>query len=171
LKEKLSTAIDYPVFIVNEDGFFKVRVMGFSSQEQMEKLYPALDFLGLKNLWVLPVKKQEEITAQSVVQPDTAREPISENTALPAVEEEVPDTSKPAIALQVDVFHEKSEALKAQKKIRAKLNLPVEIVQEWEYYKVFVTGFHTTDEADKYHSALAKLGFPKISLIKNFNGK
>ncbi len=169
LKEKLSTAIDYPVFIVNEDGFFKVRVTGFSSQEQMEKLYPALAFLGLKNLWVLPVKKQEEILPQA--QLDTARKPVSENTALPAVEEEVPDTSRPAIALQVDVFHEKSEALKAQKKIMAKLNLPVEIVQEWEYYKVFVTGFHTTDEADKYHSALAKLGFPKISLIKNFNGK
>lgn len=171
LKEKLSTAIDYPVIIVNEDGFFKVRVTGFSSQEQMEELYPTLAFLGLKNFWVLPVKKQEEIIPQAVVQPDTARKPESENTALPAVEEKVTDTSKPAIALQVDVFHDKSEALKAQKKIMAKLNLPVEIVQEWEYYKVFVTGFHTTDEADKYHSALAKLGFPKISLIKNFTKK
>lgn len=171
LREKLSTAINYPVIIVNEDGFFKVRVTGFSSQEQMEELYPTLAFLGLKNFWVLPVKKHEEIIPQAIIQTDTAGKPVSENIALPAVDGGVADTSRPAIALQVDVFHDKSEALSAQKKIMAKLNLPVEIVQEWEYYKVFVTGFRTTDEAEKYYSALAKLGFPKISLIKNYNKK
>ena len=57
LKEKLSTLLDKHVILVNEDGFFKVRITGFSSQEEMEEFYPTLAFLGVKNFWVLPVKK------------------------------------------------------------------------------------------------------------------
>jgi len=168
LKEKLSAIIDKPVIIVTEDGFFKVRITGFSSQEEMEEFYPTLAFLGMKNFWVLPVKKQEEIIPQAVVQPDTAKKTVSENTVLPVVAEETPVVSQQTIVLQVDVFHDKSEALDAQKIITTKLNLPVEIVQEYGYYKVFVTGLHTTDEANKYFSAIAKLGYPKISLIENY---
>jgi uncharacterized protein YutD len=168
LKEKLSAIIDKPVIIVTEDGFFKVRITGFSSQEEMENFYPTLAFLGMKNFWVLPVKKPEEIIQQTVVQPDTAKRTVSENTVLPVVAEETPVVSQPTIVLQVDVFHDKSEALDAQKIITTKLNLPVEIVQEYGYYKVFVTGFHTTDEANKYFSAISKLGYPKISLIENY---
>jgi hypothetical protein len=171
LKEKLSAILDKPVILIAEDGFFKVRITGFSSQEEMEKFYPTLAFIGLKNFWVLPVKKQEEIRPQAVIQPDTTRQLISEDTVFPVVSEEIPVASQPVITLQVGVFHDKSEALNAQKMITTKLNLPVEIVQEWEYYKVFVTGFHTTDEANKYCSALAKLGFPKISLIENYKKK
>jgi uncharacterized protein YutD len=168
LKDRLSALLDKPVDLVAEDGFFKVRLTGFSNQEEMGKLYPTLALLGIKNLWVLPVKKQEEIKPQAVVQPDTTNKPISENAALPVVAEEIPVVSQPTIALQVEVFHDKTKALNAQKRITTKLNLSVEIVQEWEYYKVFVTGFYTTDEASKYYPALAKLGYHDISLIENY---
>jgi len=171
LKGRLSAVLDKTVIIVAEDGFFKVQITGFSGQEEMEKLYPALSFLGIKNFWVLPVKKQEEIKPQAVMQPDTAKKPESENASLPDVAEEISIAPQPAIALQVEVFHNESKALKAQKRITTKLNLPVEIVQEWEYYKVFITGFYTTEEAKKYYSALAKLGYPQISLIENFRKK
>ena len=83
LKSRLSAVLDKTVIIVAEDGFFKVRVTGFSGQEEMEKLYPALSFLGIKNFWVLPVKKQEEIKPQALMQPDTAKKPESENKSLP----------------------------------------------------------------------------------------
>jgi len=171
LKQKLSAILNYPVILVTEDGFFKVRITGFSNQEEMEKLYPTLAFLGLKNLWVLPVRENEEINPQVVLQPDTIETPVIENTALPVVGEEISVPPKPSIALQVDVFHEKSKALEAQKRISAALKLPVEIVQEWEYYKVFVTGFLTTEEAHNYYSTLAKLGYPQISLIENYKKK
>ena len=127
LKQRLSAILNYPVILVTEDGFFKVRITGFSNQEEMEKLYPTLAFLGMKNIWVLPVKKQEEIESLAVVQPDTAKKPVSENTALPVVAEEVSVASQPSIALQIDVFHNKSRALNAQKKITTKLNLPVRL--------------------------------------------
>jgi len=171
LKEKLSAVLNNPVTVVAEDGFYKVQVTGFSSQEEMEKLYPTLAFIGLKNFWVLPVKKQEEIEPQAVEQPDTTKKLDSENVVLPVVEEEIPVLSQPVIALQVDVFHNKTDALTAQKRIKSKLNLPVEIVQEWEYYKVFVVGFKSIEEANKYHSAIAKLGYPQISLIENYRKK
>ena len=171
LKNKLSAILNESVFLVTEDGFFKVRIKGFSSQEDIEKLYPTLAFLGLKNIWVLPVKKPEEINPQAVVQPDTTKKPESESTAFPVLTEEIPDVSQPTFALQVEVFHNKSKALNAQKKITTKLKLPVEIVQEWEYYKVIVTGFYTADEANKYFSSIAILGYPNISLIENYKKK
>jgi hypothetical protein len=171
LKEKLTHFLDKPVILVIEDGYFKVQITGFSSQEEMENLYPSLAFLGLKNFWVLPVKKHEEIEPQAVAQPDTLKIPISENAALPVPPEELAVLSQPSIALQVDVFHDKSQALNAQKRISSKLNLTVEIVQEWEYYKVFIVGFKSTEEANKYYSALAKLGYPQISLIENYRKK
>jgi hypothetical protein len=77
--------------------------------------------------------------------------------------------SQPIVVLQIDVFRNKFEAMNAQKIITSKLNLPVEIIQEWNYYKVFVTGFHSTEEANKYFIAIAQLGYRKISLIVNYN--
>ena len=168
LKEKLSAVLDKPVRVVTEDGFYKVQITGFLSQEEMENLYPTLAFLGLKNFWVLPVKKKEEINPEAMIQPDTIKETAVEYRAFPVTSDEAPVDSLPSIALQIEVYHDRSEALDAQKRIKAKLNLPVEIVQEWEYYKVFVTGFKSTEEANKYYPDIAKLGFPKISLIEHY---
>jgi hypothetical protein len=168
LKEKLYALLDKTVFIVNEEGFFKVRIKGFSGEEEMEKFYSTLAFLGMKDFWVLPVKKREEITQQKVEQTDTIIKPGSEKTALPVVGDSTSVLSPPNIVLQIDVFHNKSEALNAQKTITTKLNLTVEIVQVWKYYKVFVTGLRTRDEANKYFIEIAKLGYPKISLIMNY---
>jgi len=168
LKEKLSAVLDKPVRIVTEDGFYKVQITGFTSQEEMENLYPTLAFLGLKNFWVLPVKKKEDINPEAFVQPDTIKETVVEDPVYPVTADEAPVDSIPSIALQIEVYHNKTEALDAQRRITTKLNLPVEIVQEWEYYKVFVTGFKSTEEANKYYPDIAKLGFPKISLIEHY---
>ena len=168
LKDKLYAILDKTVNIVTEDGFFKVRIKGFSGEEEMEKFYSTLAFLGMKDFWVLPVKKREEITQQKVEQTDTIIKSGSEKTTLPVVGEKTPALSQHDIVLQIDVFHNKSEALNAQKIITTKLNLNVEIVQVWKYYKVFVTGLRTRDEANKYFIEIAKLGYPKISLIMNY---
>jgi hypothetical protein len=171
LKEKLSAVLDKPVIVVAEGGFYKVQITGFSSQEEMEKLYPTLAFLGLKNFWVLPVKKKEEFNPELSVQPDSIKEKAIEEPTFPVTPEETPVDSLPSIALQIEVYHDKTEALDAQRKITTKLKLPVEIVQEWEYFKVFVTGFKSIDEANKYYPDIAKLGFPKISLIEHYKRK
>ncbi|HBC77214.1 MAG TPA: hypothetical protein DEO60_01245 [Bacteroidales bacterium] len=168
LKGKLLAVLDYPVTVVIENGFYKVQITGFTSQEEMEKLYPTLAFLGLKNFWVLPVRKREEINVEAIMLPDTPGETIVRNPDTPVIADDPPIDSIPSIALQIEVYRDKSEAIDAQRIIKTKLNLPVQIVQEWEYYKVFVTGFKTVEEANKYYPDLAKLGFPKISLIEHF---
>jgi hypothetical protein len=168
LKEKLSAIIDKPVTIITEDGFYKVRLTGFSGVEEMEKFYSTLAFLGIKDFWILPVKGKENISQQTDVQPDTTIKPMSENAVLQVVSEKAPTLTHPDIVLQIDVFHNKTEAMNAKKIITSKLKLPVEIVEEWGYYKVFVTGFHTIEEANKSFTAIAQLGYSKISLIENY---
>jgi len=73
--------------------------------------------------------------------------------------------AEPSISLQVAVFHRKFEALKAQRRIINKLKLNVEIVQEYDYYKVIVTGFYTREETYKYYPELAGLGYSNIFMI------
>jgi uncharacterized protein YutD len=169
LKEKLYAILDKTVIIVKEDGFFKVRLKGFSGDEEIEKFYSTLAFLGIKDFWVLPVRKREEITQQKIGQTDTVIIPGSEKSVLPVESKKTPALSQPEVVLQIDVFRNKSEATNAQRIITSKLNLHVEIVQEWNYYKVFVTGFHTIDEANKSFIAIAQLGYRKISLIVDYN--
>jgi hypothetical protein len=74
--------------------------------------------------------------------------------------------SQPTISLQVAVYQKQSQALQAKRRITSKLNLPVEIVQQWEYYKVIVTGFYSREETYKYYPELAGIGYPNITLIE-----
>jgi hypothetical protein len=73
---------------------------------------------------------------------------------------------EPTISLRVATYYKQSQALRAQRKIHSKLNLPVEIVKKWDSYIVIITGFYTREETYKYYPELAGLGFPGISLIE-----
>lgn len=167
LKDKLSSLLDKPVVIINEDGYHKVQITGFENLEEIEKFLPKLGFLGQKDIWVPPVKKQAEVIPPVKVQPDTAKKVVEEKVEIPVVEEK-PAIPEPTIALQVGVFHSKTRALRAQRRIISKLNLPVEIIQQWDYYHVIVTGFFTKEETYKYYPELTGLGYPGISLIENY---
>lgn len=72
----------------------------------------------------------------------------------------------PVISLQVGVFYKKSEAEKARKKIMSKLNVPVKVVEQWEYFRVIITGFHSREETYQYYPDLAGLGFSGPTLIE-----
>jgi hypothetical protein len=73
---------------------------------------------------------------------------------------------EPTISLQVAVFYKQSKAIRAQRKISAKLKLPVQVVKQWDYYKVIIRGFYNREETYKYYPELAGLGYPGISLIE-----
>jgi cell division protein FtsN len=72
----------------------------------------------------------------------------------------------PQVSMQVGIFYKKAEAERARKRIMSKLNLPVEVVQQWEYFRVIITGFHSREETYQYYPELAGLGYPNISLIE-----
>lgn len=73
---------------------------------------------------------------------------------------------EPSIAIQVSVFYKKSEALRAQRRISSKLKLPVEIVEQWEFYRVIIPGFNTREETYRYYPELAGLGYPGVTIIE-----
>ncbi len=50
----------------------------------------------------------------------------------------------------------------------SKLNLPVEIVKQYDYYHVIVTGFYTREETYPYYPELAEIGYPGVTLIENY---
>jgi len=55
LRERLSDLLNKTVVIVPSDGYFKVRITGFTSSEEMEKSFLHLGCLELKNIWVFRV--------------------------------------------------------------------------------------------------------------------
>ena len=167
LRERLSYLLNKTVIIEPADGYFKVRITGFTSFEDMEKLLPTLGLLGIKNIWIFSPKKIENINSQNVVQKDSSIKTESDKINLPLVTEEKPVLAETTINLQVGIFHSRSEALRAQRRINSKLNLPVEIVKEWEYYIVFITGFKTREEIFKYYPKLAALGYPDSFMVDN----
>ena len=72
---------------------------------------------------------------------------------------------EPKVSLLVGTFTKRTQALRAKKRIEKKLNLPVEIVQQWDYYRVIVKGFFTPEESYRFYPELAGLGYDTISLI------
>lgn len=170
LKERLSALLNKKVIIEIVDSYFKVRITGFTSLEEMENLIPTLGLLGIKKIWIFRFKKKEDIIPQVALQTDTSLKTIKDKINLPAISEEKPVLAEPTINLQVGIFHKRSEALRAQRIITSKLNLPVEIVREWEYYIVFITGFKTREEMFKYYPKLAALGYPDSFMIDSNKG-
>jgi cell division protein FtsN len=170
LRDRLTATINKPVIIVPEDGFYKVRITGFENLEEIEKLIPALDFLGLNDLWIPPVTKEEVVTPPAMTEADSIGKAVIEKPQLPVLEEK-PVVTEPTYALQVGVYRKKIQALRAQRKIMSKLKLPVDIVEQWGYYHVVVTGFFTKEETYRYFPELTGLGYPGISLIENYRKK
>ncbi|NSW94429.1 MAG: SPOR domain-containing protein [Bacteroidales bacterium] len=171
LRDMLASKIDKPVSIVSKDGYHKVRITGFETAEEMLKLVPVLNLLGHRDIWILPLRRPEvPVEAPpAVIAPDTTRIPV-EQVEVPVIEEE-PAKPEPTVALQVAIFYRKSQALRAQRRITSKLGLPVEIVEQWGYYHVLVTGFFTREETYRFYPELAALGYPGVTLIENYKSQ
>jgi cell division protein FtsN len=183
LRDRVSAGFDKKVRIDYEDGYYKVRIVGIPILDQtvldeMKKLEGSIGKLGLKDIWILPIKTQP-VEEPPVMQRETAPETVERKIDVPAIVKpiiapELKDekittpviSSEPKFSLQVGVFYKQSDALRAQRKIINKLKLPVEIVKQYEYYHVIVTGFYTREETYKYYPELAGLGYPGPTLIE-----
>ena len=180
-RDKLALSVDQKVTIVNEDGYYKVRIsvtplVEKTVLDEMKKLIPSLGLLGLKDIWILPVRKAPaempaEIERVKVlkleVQPSASIE-IAKFRPGELIKEEKAAIPEPSIALQVAIFYKESQALKAQRRIMSKLNLPVEIIKQFDYFHVIVTGFYTREETYEYYPELAGLGYPGITLLLDY---
>lgn len=183
-KNRLSAILDKPVSLVKEDGWYKVRVSDFESLREMEDFVPTLRLVGVKDIWIRPIPKvvEQPVVGQPVVEQPVVEQPvvIKADSAItvaeplreePQAAEEKALPPEPTIALQVGVFHKERKALMAKLRITTKLKLPVEVVEQWGYYHVIVTGFYTREETYKFYPELAGIGYPGITLIQNYKRK
>ncbi len=200
-REKISLTLDKDIEIVKEDGWHKVRISGFESDEDLERYLPALGLHGIRDMWIVSVKQkpaagpvlqagadtpkpvisvkpdsfpiaEKTLDAPVTMQPDkTDLLPVKDKrdtTNIPLEDQPIAPAAppEPTISLQVALFNKRNQAERAQKRITTKLALPVEIVEQWGYYKVIVTGFYTREETFQYYPELAGLGYPNIILIE-----
>jgi len=171
LTERLSFKLDKDLVIIQEDGYHKVRIAGFKSVEEMEKIIPSLGFLGINDIWMLPATETREAPEREdtrIAGTDRIRAPrlggIKTDTDL--VKEGL-QIEEPAVSLQVGLYPKRIQAVRAKRKIENKLNRNVEIIEQWDYYRVIVTGFFTPEETYPYYPKLAGMGFDNITLIDN----
>jgi hypothetical protein len=183
LRQITSANLDKKLSVEFADGYYKVNVSGVPKLDEsvldaMKRLEP-LDKLKFKDFYVIPFQPLPEEEPAVLIR-ETPPRPADRITDVPYVTK--PDTisgfkeskivapvvpKEPTISLQVGVFYKKSEALRAQRRIISKLNLPVEIVQQWDAYRVIITGFFTREETYKYYPELAGLGYPGVMIIDN----
>ena len=186
LRKQLSAPLDKKITIDNKGIYYRLEtpeqpILDPTVLEAIKNLIPAFGRLGIADKWVIPVKK--EIVKTEPVEEPVEREPViiqkvplrpdasirvTEEKPAVLIMEEKPEILEPSIALQVAIFVKESQALRAQKRIMSKLNLPVEIVKQYDYYHVIVTGFYTREETFKYYPELAGIGYPGITLIPNY---
>jgi cell division protein FtsN len=187
--------INKPVIIVQEDGYYKVRVTGFTSREELQKMVPVLQKLGMKDIWIPAVKEQPIIVQPVIPKPDTLErkpEKIYPDTAKavrpvvvhPAqavadttearkeqVKEEPPaevkpSAPKPTISLHVGEFRKRSQALRAQRKVASKFDVTVDLYMRWDSYHLVIRGFYNREDTFRYYPELAGMGYTNIYVIQ-----
>ncbi len=188
LRNELSKSIKNKVVIVNQNGLYKVRIIGFANLDELNKFLPSLDNVNLHNTRVIKVRKpaihpavkepqniKHEFELPRIARPDTTTKPdttrkkIEEVKEQPVVEEKPAAPAKPTISIHVAAYHRKSQALRVQRRIVKKLKLQAEVVQQFEYYHVLIKGFYTREETYKYYPELAGIGYSRITLIEESN--
>jgi hypothetical protein len=166
LKLKLSGLINQKVVILPANGFFKVRITGCQTYEEMGRLVEALLLLGINDVWIFRNLTKAETMIGDSVRSDTLIRAGIDTLSLTRISEQNNSVVSLQFNLQVGVFHSKAKAQRAKRRITAELNLPVKIVQEWEYYIVFVTGFKSREEIFRYYPKLAALGYTESFMVE-----
>ena len=184
LRKMLSAPLDKKVDMDLKGKYYTLEtpegyILDPTSLEAIKGLMPSFGRLEMEKKWTErakvpiaeePVKREPVFIQKASVQPGTTVRIIEQKPAA-LVKEEKREVQVPSIALQVAIYPKESQALRAQKRIMSKLNLPVEIVKQFEYYHVIVTGFYSREETFPYYPELAGIGYPGITLIENYRRK
>ena len=188
-QEKLRKELGKNVEIVMQDGFHKVRILEIKDREEVDAIIVDLHATGHDVFWVIRLKAKQQLmllkevtdTIEQIVEvviEDFVVEPLASDSMpgilpeiiLPeisgdTIQEDLPEVEEPEepkVSLQVAVFPKLSSAMRAKRRIESKLGLTVEIVQQWDYYRVLVRGFYTIQETYKYYPEIVGLGYDNI---------
>ncbi|TFH46697.1 MAG: SPOR domain-containing protein, partial [Bacteroidia bacterium] len=167
--DRLLAAVENLITVRIEDGVYKVQLADIQDTVEIQKLIPILEEKGFRSIVLISPQGTElaPVTGAQADIPvaDTAKaiiekqpeEVVKEAESLPAV---------PGFVLHAARFYKRSQAERAKNRIIRKLGLPAEIIQEWDSYRVVVTGFFTREETFKYYPELAGLGFTEVYVME-----
>jgi len=178
ISDRLLAAAEKLVTIRNEGGLYKVQITGFNDTTEVREFIPLLRKYGFDDITVLHESETGLAPLAPVVpapvteQPgkqEEVNEPLKDVTAdilqeQPVIVEEVAPTPPPVprFVLHAGSYYRLKEAERARKRIERQISLPVEILEEWDTYRVVITGFFTREETYPYYPELAGLGFTDI---------
>jgi cell division protein FtsN len=176
MTDMLLAAAEKLVTIRQEEGVYKVQITGFADTNEVRDFIPLLKKHGFTDILVIhesetglaPVLQDIQIQPEQPVKvavPELPEEPeefVVEKPAEPEliIEETLPP--EPIFILNAGSYFKLAQAEKAKRKIENKIKRPVEIIAEWDSYKVIIPGFYTREETYPYYPELAGLGFTDI---------
>ncbi|MDZ7633093.1 MAG: SPOR domain-containing protein [Bacteroidales bacterium] len=181
MSDRLLAAAEKLVTIRNEGGLFKVQISGFADTSEVRDFIPLLQKYGFKDILVIHQDETELVPVAPGVIPSAAPEPGLPEAPAPAEEpvpqvppaviapdkpvvekEAAPPPPVPRFILHAASYPKRTQAERAKQKIERNLKLPVEIQEDWDRYRVVVTGFFTREETYPYYPELAGMGFTDI---------
>lgn len=161
--DRLLAASEKMVTVRKENGAYRVQITDFADTAEVRSFLPLLQKHGFTNVQVIPDEGTLIIPMAPQVEVIPA-EPVEEVTPVITVPEELP--APPVFCLNVATFYKLVQAEKAKRKVEKKLNVPVEIIKEWDSYRVVLTGFRSREETYPYYPELAGLGFSDIFVFE-----
>jgi hypothetical protein len=159
--DRLLAAAESLVTVRNEDGVYKVQIT-LADTSEVREILPVLRKYGFDNIVIIP-DQGIEIVGVTPAEPAPA---VEIAVPEPEVIEEAPVVLPPRFLLHAASYYKRSQALRAKNKIERKLKLPVEILQEWNSYRVVITGFFNREETYPYYPELAGMGFNDVFVIE-----
>ncbi|MFZ0473745.1 MAG: SPOR domain-containing protein, partial [Bacteroidales bacterium] len=176
MADRLLAAAEKLVTIRQEEGVYKVQITGFADTNEVRDFIPLLKKYGFTDILVIqgsetglaPVPQDIQISPEQPAQvevPELPEKPVEIVVEKPAepeviIEEILPP--EPVFILHAGSYYKLARAEKAKRKIEDKLKRPVEIITEWDSYKVIIPGFYTREETYPYYPELAGMGFTDI---------
>lgn len=160
MKRNVESVLDKKVEIIEEDGFFKVRITGFDNREDLDKYIPVIHGQGITEMWVITNRavRKEWITA-------------TREDSITVVKETVTEQPGPAVitgtTLQVGGLMTREESNAIADRLLAAAEKAVTIRQEQGLYKVQITGFADTSEVRDFLPLLRKHGFKDIMMVSD----
>jgi hypothetical protein len=139
LKRRLSATTNKNVEIAREDGFFKVRISGFTSMKEMDKVTKGMGLIGAGKVWTLPDKKQNEtitllenpvIEQQPEAKVEEKAEVKPEEKVEAKLEEKAEVKPEEKVEPKVEAKVEEKAEVKPEEKVEAKVEEKVEPIAE-----------------------------------------
>jgi cell division protein FtsN len=176
MTDRLLAAAEKLVTIRQEEGVYKVQITGFADTNEVREFIPLLKEHGFTDILVIheseaglvpviqdmQVQPEQPVRVEVPVLPDEPEEIAVEKPVEPEITVEETQPPEPIFILHAGSFYKLSQAEKAKRKIENRLKRPVEIVSEWDSFKVIIPGFYTREETYPYYPELAGLGFTDI---------